>query len=150
MALIEVCVQLHVEAGFDVPEVRLWVDLLPEDGLSTEIELPLRRRGERQWTGAFSLREDGPRSFLYRVGVVAHAGASWALAFRDRGTGRELLADSDLLGGNKAWFTGNCSLLNEGVREVAQSCAPHGHLHGVPRSQKARGRPGSLRLLRDR
>lgn len=148
MALIEVCVQLCIESGSHPPEVRLWVDPLPDEGLNTEIELPLRQRGERQWTGAFSLREDGPRSFLYRLGVVAHAGASWALSFRDRGADRELLTDSDLLGGNKAWFTGNCTLLSGEVRRVAQSRAR------VVRANPGREKPGKasglLRLLRDR
>lgn len=121
MALIEVCVQVWVEPGRCTPEVRLWLDLLPAHGLGSEIELPLTQRDANTWVGAFAVREDGAGSFIYRVGVAAHAGASWALSFRDRARKRDLLVDCDLLGCSKAWLTGDCFVQSASRRNAARS-----------------------------
>jgi hypothetical protein len=112
MALIAICLKLELELDRLPlqPEVRVWVDLQPERALNTETEVALTCRDQRVWSGAFAVPERELQSFTYRVGVYAHAGAAWSLVFRDISRRGELLADADLLGASKAWFTGTCNL----------------------------------------
>ena len=110
MALIEVRINLESTLASVTPDVRAWVDLRPEGGLESEIELPLLRSSENEWSGAFMLRDR--LDFLYRIGLMAHAGARWSLSVRRRGASRELLADGDTLPLAKSWLVGSCSLTN--------------------------------------
>jgi hypothetical protein len=108
MALIELSMYVHTEPGRPSPEVRAFIDLRPEQGLGSEIELPLRRRGKRQWVGAFAVGETQPRHFLYRIALAAHIGASWELVIRKRGADASLLCDADTLSLAKCWLVGSC------------------------------------------
>ena len=112
MALIAICLTLEFELERLrlEPEARVWVDLQPERALDTETEVALTCYDHRTWRGAFAVSERQLRSFTYRVGLCAHAGAAWALLFRNTAWQGELLADADLLGASKAWFTGTCNL----------------------------------------
>lgn len=140
MALIVTTLKLELERERLPlkPEVRVWVDLQPDRALDTETEVALTCRDDRIWRGAFSVPERGLRSFTYRVGVYAHPGAAWSLVFRNPAWPGELLADADLLGDAKAWFTGTCTL--------------HGRRSGrspgtKPRPSRSRNRQRSLVLL---
>jgi hypothetical protein len=113
MALIAICLQLDLELERLPslrPEVRVWVDLQPGRALDTETEVALTCHDDRMWRGAFAVPERELQAFTYRVGVYAHAGAAWSLVFRNTSQRGELMADADLLGGPKAWFTGTCNL----------------------------------------
>jgi hypothetical protein len=130
MALIEVCVHVAVHRRC-TPEVRVVLDLLPgRGGLRTEIELPLKQTRRALFVGAFTVPEQSERSFLYRVGVAAHPGATWTLTFRDRGAGCEVLTDSDLMVTRKAWLTGDCIL---GRAPSATGVRPRRGPQGRPR-----------------
>jgi hypothetical protein len=108
MALIELSMKVHTEPGRPSPEVRAFIDLRPEQGLGSEIELPLRRRGKREWIGTFAIGEIQPRHFLYRIALAAHIGASWELVIRERGADGSLLCDADTLSLAKCWLVGSC------------------------------------------
>lgn len=108
MALIDLRLSLELPARHTKPEVRAFIDLQPHRGLSSERELPLVRRGRREWVGSFALDEAQARYFLYRVALVAHAGASWAILFTDRKSGVDLLSDADRLEIAKCWLVGSC------------------------------------------
>jgi hypothetical protein len=112
MALIAICLKLEFELQRlpRKPEARLWVDLQPERALDTETEVALTCHDHRVWKGVFAVPERELRSFTYRLGLYAHAGAAWSLVFRNPSWPGELLADADLLGASKAWFTGTCNL----------------------------------------
>lgn len=138
MALIAICLTLELEPERLrlEPEVRVWVDLQPERPLDTETEVALTCHDHRIWRGAFTLPERQLRSFTYRVGLYAHSGAAWSLVFRNPARG-ELLADADLLGESKAWFTGTCNL-----------CGRHSRGTGAKRGpSRPSNRPISLILL---
>jgi hypothetical protein len=138
MALIAICLTLEFE--FErlplKPEARLWVDLEPERALDTETEVALTCHDHRSWRGAFTVPERQLGSFTYRVGLYAHAGAAWSLVFRNASwRGDELLADADLLGSSKAWFTGTCNLHGRRSRNPGAKRSPSG------------GRSGPVRLV---
>jgi hypothetical protein len=128
MALIAISLKLEVEIERLrlEPEVRLWVDLQPERALDTETEVALTCHGHRIWRGAFALPERQLRSFTYRVGLCAHPGAAWSLVFRNTSWRGDLLADADLLGTTKAWFTGTCSLRGRHTRDPGAKRRPSG------------------------
>jgi hypothetical protein len=107
MALIDLRMSLSVDTGQSA-EVRAWIDLQPDQGLGSEIELPLRRRGRREWVGTFAVGEAQPRYFLYRVALAAHVGASWEMQIRERGSGTLLLTDADTFTLAKCWLVGSC------------------------------------------
>jgi len=133
MALIDLRMSVNVHAGQSAPEVRAFIDLQPDRGLGSEIELPLRLRGKRestsrrreaparchQWVGSFAVGDSQPRYFLYRVALAAHVGASWELLIRERGSGTPLLADADTLTLAKYWLVGSCDAPNEQRRIAA-------------------------------
>lgn len=108
MALIDLRMSVNTDPGRPNPEVRAWIDLRPELGLGSEIELPLRRRGKREWVGTFAVGEAQPRYFLYRVALAAHIGASWELTIRKRGATTPLLCDADTFSLAKCWLVGSC------------------------------------------
>jgi hypothetical protein len=120
MALIDLRMSLNVEPARSAPEVRAFVDLLPERGLGSEIELPLRRRGSREWVGTFAIGADQPRYFLYRVALAAHVGAAWELLIRERGAQSPLLTDADTLTLAKCWLVGSCDAPSERRRVAAE------------------------------
>ena len=109
MALIELNVSLAAEQHGCRPEVRVFVDLMPDNGLASEREVPLVPR-DGQWHGAFAVSDDLPQAFLFRFGLVAHTGAAWSYRITHRGLGRELAADADLLPQSKCWIVGSCEL----------------------------------------
>jgi hypothetical protein len=140
MALIAICLELELEPermSSLRPEVRVWVDLQPERALNAETEVALTCHGDRIWRGAFAVPEQKLQAFTYRVGVYAHAGAAWSLVFRDTSRRGALMADADLLGASKAWFTGTCNL--RGSRS--------GNARSKPRPNRLANRPCSLVLL---
>jgi hypothetical protein len=120
MPLIDLRLSLDLDPQQPQPEVRAFIDLQPNLGLSSEMELPLRKRGKRDWVGSFALGEGQACYFLYRVALAAHAGASWELVFRERKSGVELLADSDTFEIAKCWLVGSC----EGPRRPQRTASP--------------------------
>ena len=90
-------------------EVRAWIDLQPNVGLGSEIELPLRRRGTRDWLGSFALGRTELPYFLYRIGIAGHEGAAWELSIRQRG-GAVLMHDADISTMAKCWLVGSCDI----------------------------------------
>lgn len=110
MGLVELSVIVRsVQKGL-VPEARAWVDLDPEGDLRSEIELPLHRQKHWRWVGVMGFAEPSADSFFYRLGIVAHEGAEWALKVRDRVTGRDILVDTDMMTSPKCWLIGSCGL----------------------------------------
>lgn len=113
MSLIEVCVSIDFK-GADAdrckPEARAFIDLAPDDGFGSEHELPLQRLGQAQWLGAFVLGAEQPEHFLYRLGLVAQAGAEFWLTVRHHGLACDLLMDGDTLPAAKCWMVGTCPL----------------------------------------
>jgi hypothetical protein len=110
MALIELALMLELRAASSPPDVRAWIDLWPELGLDSEIELPLTRHDPQRWMGLFTVGDGLPDYFLYRIGVVAHSGGAWSLTVRRRGRGCVLLRDEDELALPKLWLAGTCHL----------------------------------------
>jgi hypothetical protein len=110
MAFVELDLHLRFDSGRSMPEARAWVDLEPDGALTRETELALRRTGANDWRGTFAMADAGPRCFLYRVGLVAHAGAEWWLTLRERDHVRPLLSDHDTLAMAKGWLVGTCEL----------------------------------------
>jgi hypothetical protein len=108
MALIDLRLSIDSDPGQPDPDVGAWIDLRPELGLDSEIELPLRRRGRQEWVGTFAVGKTQPGYFLYRVALAAHVGASWELAIRKRGAGTPLLCDADTFSLAKYWLVGSC------------------------------------------
>lgn len=110
MTLIDLRFSLDAEPDRSVcTEVRAWIDLQPEVGLGSEIELPLRRLGARDWLGSFALGRAGLPYFLYRIGLAANEGAAWELNIRQRGAG-VLMHDADVSTMAKCWLVGNCDI----------------------------------------
>jgi hypothetical protein len=120
MALIDLRMSLYTDPGRPTPEARAWIDLRPELGLGSEIELPLRRRGKREWVGTFAVGETQPRYFLYRVALAAHIGASWELTIRPRGASSPLLCDADTFSLAKCWLVGSCDAPGERQSDIAR------------------------------
>jgi hypothetical protein len=110
MAMIEVALSLDLNTADCTPEARVWLDLDPEQGLGSEVEVPLWPRGRNEWRGLFSVDEARCDEFGYRVGLFAHAEAEWSLSFRRCNVDSELLTDSDRLTTPKAWLVGSCSV----------------------------------------
>jgi hypothetical protein len=110
MAFVELDLHLRFDSGRSMPEARAWVDLEPDGTLTRETELALRRISANEWRGAVAIPDAGPRCFLYRLGLVAHAGAEWWLTLRERDQLRPLLSDHDTLAMAKSWLVGTCEL----------------------------------------
>src|SRR5687768_8273908 len=109
MALIELHIRLTPTDLTCLSEVRAFVDPSPNGGFGTEREVALQPRGDG-WHGAFALPDDVDGAFLYRLGFVAHAGASWSYRMTHRGLGQQLAADADCLPQTKCWIVGSCEL----------------------------------------
>jgi hypothetical protein len=109
MIAIEVVLTLETDAAARTPEVRAWIDLRPELGLDSEIELPLAHRDARHWIGLFTVA-DASHYFLYRIEVAADPATVWSLAVRRRDRARALLWDADRLDLPKLWLAGTCDL----------------------------------------
>jgi hypothetical protein len=116
---IDVRVTLMLHEPACTPEVRLWIDLEPDDGLDNESPLPLRRVGH-DWLGAFSIGETASARFFYRLALLAHPGAEFWLSLRDRDRDHDLLIDGDILGAKKCVLVGTC----EATRAVSARRAP--------------------------
>jgi hypothetical protein len=102
-------------------EVRAWIDLKPEVGLGSEIELPLRRRGTCEWHGSFAAGRAGLPYFLYRIGIAGREGAAWELSIRQRG-GTVLMHDADVSTMAKYWLVGSCDIpIPQGMRSAQSS-----------------------------
>jgi hypothetical protein len=110
MAMIEVALSLDLNTADCTPEARVWLDLNPEQGLGSEVEVPLSPKGRNEWRGLFSVDEARCDEFSYRVGLFAHAEAEWSLSFRKCNVDSELLTDSDRLTAPKTWLVGSCSV----------------------------------------
>lgn len=110
MAYIDLCLHLDYDFSRVAPEVRAWVDLDPDGHLARETELALERRRGADWHGTFVVADSGPRCVLYRVALVAHAGAEWSLTMVQRSRKRALLSDHDTLPMAKGWLVGTCEL----------------------------------------
>jgi hypothetical protein len=124
MALIEIHVWLSVTEAECRPDVRAFVDPSPDGGFGTEREVALQPRADG-WHGAFALPDDLRGAFLYRVGLVAHAGASWSYRMTHRALGQQLAADADCLPQGKCWIVGSCELpAQRDARLRAQNAAP--------------------------
>jgi len=108
MRIIELMLELATSSC--QPDVRVWIDLWPEDGLDSEIELPLARSAQYRWTGYFTVGERPAGYFMYRIAVAASVGGTWRLTMRRRGCTRVLLQDEDDLVLNKLWLAGTCDL----------------------------------------
>src|SRR4051812_19672152 len=106
MAMIEVALSLDLNTADCTPEARVWLDLDPEQGLGSEVEVPLSPKGRNEWRGLFSVDEARCDEFSYRVGLFAHAEAEWSLSFRRCNVDSELLTDSDRLTAPKPWWGG--------------------------------------------
>ncbi len=105
----------------DGSEVRAWIDLQPDVGLGSEIELPLRRLGGREWAGSFALGRLELPYFLYRIGIAGREGATWELSIRQRGGGL-LMLDADVSTMAKCWLVGSCDIpLPQGLRSARSS-----------------------------
>lgn len=102
--------RLELQASSCQPDVRAWIDLWPELGLDSEIELPLARSAQYRWTGHFTVGKRGQGYFMYRVAVSARVGGTWRLTMRRRGCARVLLQDEDALTLPKLWLAGTCDL----------------------------------------
>jgi hypothetical protein len=121
MAYIDLCLHLDFDSSRVAPEVRAWVDLDPDGYLARETELALERRHGSDWYGTFAVADNGPRCVLYRVALVAHAGAEWTLTMVQRSRKRALLSDHDTLPMAKGWLVGTCEL----AQADAQRWMPH-------------------------
>jgi hypothetical protein len=106
--LIELSVSLDLPADGGTPEVRAWIDLEPDIGLDTELELSMRQVTDTEWVGCFTLIGTRPQRFLYRLGLAAEPGTHWSLRVRHRGLQRDILVDGDTLAISKCWFVGSC------------------------------------------
>jgi hypothetical protein len=137
MPMIELKLSLVLAQAHSAPQARVWLDLEPDQGLNSEVELALWSSGKGQWRGRFTLDEGRHGDFSYRVGLFAHAEAEWSLSFRSCNLGAELLTDGDRLASPKAWLIGSCSAQPR-ERSAAPPAAP---------SQRASSQP-RLRLLR--
>jgi hypothetical protein len=135
MTLIEMRVSIDTK-GIDLhrcqPEARAFIDLVPDEGFGSEQELPLRRLGHAQWVGAFVLGEAQPEHFLYRLGLVARAGAEFWLTVRHRGIERDLLMDGDTLAAAKCWLVGSCPLPAQRRGRASAEAAVVGAVTAVP------------------
>lgn len=109
MSLVEVRVSLERVAPTCVPQVRAFIDLQIEAGLGTETELSMRLVDDHTWLGCFTLARKHSRSFLYRLGLVAHSGVAWSVQIAETGTQNILLADGDTFDTAKCWLVGSCS-----------------------------------------
>jgi hypothetical protein len=116
MAYIDLCLHLDYDRTRVAPEVRAWVDLDPDGHLSRETELALQRGRGSEWRGTFAVAEGGPRCVLYRVALVAHAGAEWSLTMVQRSGRRTILTDHDTLPMAKGWLVGTCELAQTDAR----------------------------------
>lgn len=105
---IELVVSLRLTRARVAPEVRAWVDAALGGQLKCEYELALVPRGEGEWSAHFRVREGG--TFLYRIGIRAHAGAEWSLRMIDHGLGRCVLDDGDELAVDKCHLVGSVAL----------------------------------------
>jgi hypothetical protein len=135
MAYVEFCLHLDYDLKRAVPEVRAWVDLDPDGPHTRETELALEHRRAAEWYGAFAVAEGGPHCLLYRVALVAHAGAEWSLSMHERSRTRALLADRDTLAMAKGWLVGTCELAQDEARAAwPRSRRPHAsqlHVHAL-------------------
>lgn len=105
---IELLLKLRLRRAGVEPEVRAWVDEALSGQLKCEYELPLAPGAEGGWSARFHVREGG--TFLYRLGIRAHAGAEWSLRIVDHSLGRCLLVDGDELAVDKCHLVGSVEL----------------------------------------
>jgi hypothetical protein len=119
MALIELRVSLEITSPSCKPEVRAWIDLEPDIGLDSEVELPLRQLSGPEWVGCFTLAQARPQRFLYRLGLAAEAGVDWSLRVHSRRSRRDILLDGDTLATAKCWLVGSCCVPRTEHRRVA-------------------------------
>jgi hypothetical protein len=139
MTLIEVRLSFEVDAERCKPQARAFIDLAPEGGFGSELELPLRQLGRTVWVGAFVLGEKHPLEFLYRLGLIAHRGAEFWLSFRHRGLGRDLLTDGDTLPAAKCWLVGSCPLPAPARRSIAgKPAASNANVVALDRNRERR------------
>ena len=166
MALIDLSLYLDVDDTQATSEVRAWIDLQPLVGLGSEIELPLSRRGKREWNGSFAMGEVASGYFLYRVAIAAYAGADWELVIKQRGNATPLLTDADTLAIAKCSLVGSCDAPSPRGRSslvasfesargsaacgplAAASLGPSGHL-GFERFQASKNRKSQHDRARD-
>lgn len=122
MTLIDLRFSMDCKLEDECSEVRAWIDLQPDVGLGSEIELPLRRRGAREeWVGTFGLGRTALPYFLYRIGIAGREGIAWELSIRQRG-GRLLMHDADVSTMAKCWLVGSCDIpLPRGMRSARPS-----------------------------
>lgn len=92
------------------PSVRIWVDSAHLSDLNNEIELPVRRRGNK-WTATFEdEKAAGDACFWLRLAIAGQPGTSWKLMVRQRGGDSALLlSDADELALPKEWIVATCS-----------------------------------------
>lgn len=88
------------------------------------MELPLHRQTSTRWVGVMGFADPSPECFYYRLGIVARAGAEWALKVRDRVGNRDLLFDTDMLTSPKCWLIGSCSLRPAVARPRRRAAPP--------------------------
>jgi hypothetical protein len=122
MTLIDLHFSLETDGrNRDTSEVRAWIDLQPDVGLGSEIVLPLRRRGARDWHGSFGVGRNGLNYFLYRIGIAGHEGAAWELTLRER-RGAVLMHDADVSTMAKYWLVGSCDIpVPQGMQSARQT-----------------------------
>ena len=121
MGLIELTVTLRLAERGLIPQARAWVDLQPDGGLHSELELPLHAQASGRWMGVMGVAEPTPECFFYRLGIVAHAGAQWSLKVRDRDRRRDILVDTDTLTSSKCWLIGSCALSRDALGDADAS-----------------------------
>lgn len=137
MAYIDLCLHLDYDLTRVAPEVRAWVDLDPDGHLARETELALERRHGSDWCGTFAVADNGPRCVLYRVALVAHAGAEWSLTMVQRSRKRAILTDHDTLPMAKGWLVGTCELAQADTQRW------------MPRSMPASSSQARMRAISD-
>lgn len=148
MTPIELSISLELSSACN-PEVRAWLDLAPNQGLGTEVEVGLQADAHGAWRAVIEVDERACEPIAYRIGVVAHPEATWSLRIRERSAECDLLFDSDALPSTKAWLLGNFSLGQAAkAAEVAPDRGPERpcHLVLIPGGGKAHPRTARPQL----
>jgi hypothetical protein len=145
MSLLLIRIGLELTAPV-APEVRAWIDLHPDAALSSEVELPLQRRSDTEWTGRLLTAPNASGYFLYRIGLAAHPGASWSVTVQDSASQRQLLTDGDVAPLNKCWLVGTCPFRVAQTHPKNGMCATQSE-GGRSEGRSPRRRSGVLVLL---
>ena len=146
MSLLLIRIGLELTTPVD-PEVRAWIDLHPDAALASEVELPLQRRSDWEWTARLLTSPNASGYFLYRIGLAAHPGASWSITVQDAASQRQLLTDGDVAPLTKCWLVGTCPFRVAQPHPKNGMCATQSE-GGRSEARSEGRRSGGLVLLR--